>query len=66
MRFDYVRVYQQTGQTNIGCDPPDFPTEDYIQRHINAYTNYNLTVWEDADPSCVSVRSAWAISPLLI
>ena len=29
---DYVRVYQREGVDNIGCDPPDFPTADYIQK----------------------------------
>ncbi|KAJ1020204.1 hypothetical protein NDA16_004483 [Ustilago loliicola] len=45
MLIDYVRVYQPEGQTNIGCDPEDFPTQTYINRHIEAYTNPNLTVW---------------------
>lgn len=45
MLIDYVRVYQPEGQTNIGCDPEDFPTADYINRHMEAYTNPNLTVW---------------------
>lgn len=30
MLIDYVRVYQRKGSKNIGCDPPDFPTADYI------------------------------------
>ncbi|KAG9030154.1 hypothetical protein FRB95_004292 [Tulasnella sp. JGI-2019a] len=47
-RIDYVRVYQKKGHTNIGCDPPDYPTADYINRHYNAYTNPNLTVWAQA------------------
>lgn len=45
MLIDYVRVYQPEGQTNIGCDPDDFPTQDYINRHMPAYTNPNLTIW---------------------
>ncbi|SNX87331.1 related to KRE6 - glucan synthase subunit [Melanopsichium pennsylvanicum] len=45
MLVDYVRVYQPEGQTNIGCDPDDFPTQAYINKHIEAYTNPNLTVW---------------------
>jgi hypothetical protein len=32
MRVDYIRVYQETGSINIGCDPPDFPTKSYIDR----------------------------------
>ncbi|KAG8960616.1 hypothetical protein FRC03_006324 [Tulasnella sp. 419] len=42
--IDYVRVYQE--EENIGCDPPDFPTSSYIQTYIEAYTNPNLTTWE--------------------
>ena len=45
MLIDYVRVYQPKGQINVGCDPDDFPTSDYINRHIEAYTNPNLTIW---------------------
>lgn len=45
MKVDYVRVYQNEGQENVGCDPKDFPTKDYIDRHMEAYTNWNLTAW---------------------
>lgn len=45
MRIDYVRIYQPPGQTSITCDPADYPTYDYIQDHINAYSNPNLTSW---------------------
>jgi hypothetical protein len=37
MLVDYVRVYQRKGHTNIGCDPPDYPTSDYINRHPDTY-----------------------------
>ena len=47
MRIDYVRVYQHPDQINIGCSPKDFPTEDYINEFIGAYTNPNLTTWRD-------------------
>lgn len=48
--IDYVRVYQRRGspETAIGCDPPDFPTAKYIQDHLNAYSNSNLTDWSMA------------------
>lgn len=39
MRVDYVRVYQRRGETNIGCDPEDYPTADYINRHMDAYNS---------------------------
>jgi len=45
MLVDYIRVYQPAGSTNIGCDPPGFPTTDYISKHMEAYTNANLTAW---------------------
>jgi beta-glucanase (GH16 family) len=46
---DYVRVYQEESVRNgVTCDPPSHPTSDYINKHINAYTNANLTTWEQA------------------
>uniref|UniRef100_A0A8H7XY82 GH16 domain-containing protein n=1 Tax=Psilocybe cubensis TaxID=181762 RepID=A0A8H7XY82_PSICU len=45
MRIDYIRVYQDMHRVNIGCDPTDFPTADYINTYIEAYTNPNLTTW---------------------
>ena len=46
MLIDYVRVYQRSSEKNIGCDPKDFPTQDYINTYIEAYTNPNLTTWQ--------------------
>lgn len=46
MRVDWVRVYQPVGSpNNIGCSPPQYPTESYIRDHKEAYTNANLTTW---------------------
>ncbi|KAM3589606.1 beta-glucan synthesis-associated protein [Umbelopsis sp. WA50703] len=45
---DYVRIYQHPDRINLDCDPPDYPTAAYIKSHYNAYTNPNLTLWEDA------------------
>ena len=39
-------MYQKEGQKNIGCSPSKMPTAAYIDEHINAYTNPNLTTWE--------------------
>lgn len=50
MLVDYVRVYQRKGQTNIGCNPPRYPTTDYINNHMEAYTNPNLTFWSESKP----------------
>ncbi|CAK9439182.1 uncharacterized protein LODBEIA_P34060 [Lodderomyces beijingensis] len=46
MRVDYVRVYQPEDAINMGCDPPDYPTADYIEQHLNIYHNMNLTNFE--------------------
>jgi len=48
MRVDYVRVYQPQDAIDMTCDPVDYPTYNYIQNHLNAYENVNLTSWEDA------------------
>ncbi|KAJ7363795.1 glycoside hydrolase family 16 protein [Mycena albidolilacea] len=45
LSLDYVRVYQYEDAINIGCDPPDFPTSEYINTYLEAYTNPNLTTW---------------------
>lgn len=45
MRVDYIRVYQPKNGRNIGCDPKDFPTTEYINTYLEAYTNPNLTTW---------------------
>ncbi|CAO1618648.1 unnamed protein product [Sympodiomycopsis kandeliae] len=47
MKVDYVRVYQEAGLENVSCDPPDFPTKDYIDRHMEAYQDSNLTTWTE-------------------
>ncbi|KAJ6456683.1 beta-glucan synthesis-associated protein [Mycena sanguinolenta] len=47
MRLDWVRVYQDPDNINIGCDPPEAPTSAYINTYIEAYTNPLLTTWKD-------------------
>lgn len=39
MLIDYVRIYQRKGHENIGCSPDDYPTEEYINNHLPAYTS---------------------------
>ena len=39
MIIDYVRVYQRKDSQNIGCDPEDHPTMDYINNHHVAYSS---------------------------
>ncbi|KAL8762184.1 MAG: hypothetical protein Q9184_001781 [Pyrenodesmia sp. 2 TL-2023] len=46
MRFDYVRIYQDPDSKSMTCDPPGYPTTDYIRSHPKAYANPNITHWE--------------------
>ncbi|CED82818.1 Concanavalin A-like lectin/glucanase, subgroup [Phaffia rhodozyma] len=46
MNIDYVRVYQDPNLKAIGCDPDDAPTAEYIKRYEYAYTNQNMTTWD--------------------
>ncbi|KZT64609.1 glycoside hydrolase family 16 protein [Daedalea quercina L-15889] len=49
MYIDYVRVYQRPGTSDgTTCDPPNYPTADYINKHASAYTNPNYTTWAEA------------------
>ena len=41
-KVDYIRVYQRKGQTNTGCNPKNYPTADYINNHMEAYTSVYL------------------------
>ncbi|TFK27263.1 concanavalin A-like lectin/glucanase [Coprinopsis marcescibilis] len=49
MSIDYIRVYQPKDQINIGCDPKEYPTRAYIETYMSAYTNPNLTTWEQTE-----------------
>jgi len=49
MYVDYVRLYQREGLQNaLTCDPPSYPTAAYINSHLNAYSNPNITTWAQA------------------
>lgn len=37
MSVDYIRVYQHKDAINVGCDPPDFPTEAYINKCVRIH-----------------------------
>ena len=39
MLIDYVRIYQRKGFENVGCSPDDYPTREYINKHLDAYTS---------------------------
>lgn len=41
-RIDYVRIYQPLGAV-LGCDPPGYPTQNYINQFPDIYHNVNLT-----------------------
>ncbi|KAF8153938.1 beta-glucan synthesis-associated [Crassisporium funariophilum] len=47
MSIDWIRVYQPKDAVNVGCDPKDFPTSQYIETYKNIYSNPNLTIWKD-------------------
>ncbi|CBQ70856.1 related to KRE6-glucan synthase subunit [Sporisorium reilianum SRZ2] len=48
MSIDYVRVYQKDGQTDrVSCDPPDHPTAQFIQNHMDLYFDRNLTSYKE-------------------
>ncbi|TDL19853.1 glycoside hydrolase family 16 protein [Rickenella mellea] len=49
MYIDYIRVYQRDDvKDGTTCDPPNYPTSDYINRHPEAYSNANWTTWAQA------------------
>jgi beta-glucan synthesis-associated protein KRE6 len=45
MRIDYIRIYQDEDSISVTCDPPGYPTTEYINNHPEAYNNPNLTHW---------------------
>lgn len=48
LEVDYIRVYQPHGLEEMTCEPDDYPTQEYINRHKNAYMDANLTSWAQA------------------
>ena len=44
LQIDYVRWYQDSDAVSVTCDPPGYPTTEYIRKHPLAYHNPNLTV----------------------
>lgn len=46
LKVDYVRMYQRDGRADrVTCDPKEFPTRKYIERHDDIYQNINITSW---------------------
>jgi hypothetical protein len=35
MFVDWVRVYQDPEEINVGCNPPDYPTNDIISCNLD-------------------------------
>ncbi|KAK9760051.1 hypothetical protein K7432_016321 [Basidiobolus ranarum] len=48
MWIDYVRVYQLPDKINTSCDPPDYPTAQYIKDHPKAYNSPIPRTWKEA------------------
>ncbi|KXZ44738.1 hypothetical protein GPECTOR_63g63 [Gonium pectorale] len=46
MEIDYIRIYQARSEINIGCDTPDYPSQDYINANVNKY-KVTLAGYED-------------------
>ena len=55
-KVDYIRVYQRTGQTNTGCNPKNYPTADYINNHLEAYTSAYRCVSLSFSSGCIAVK----------
>ncbi|KAI9736106.1 MAG: hypothetical protein M1818_006282 [Claussenomyces sp. TS43310] len=51
LRIDHVRIYQEEGMESITCDPPGYPTTEYIKNHPKAYQDVNLTSWAETEYS---------------
>jgi len=44
MRFDYIRIYQDS-DGELTCDPVGYPTTEFISQHGDSYNNPNYTLW---------------------
>jgi hypothetical protein len=47
MKVDYIRVYQPKNAINIGCDPKDFPTKNYIAQCVYKPFAFPMFVHDD-------------------
>jgi hypothetical protein len=60
MSVDYVRVYQAPGQVSVGCDPPGYPTAQYISCNRHQYiSDVERGAWKL--PLCQDIQSAVSI-----
>uniref|UniRef100_A0AAV1V3V3 Beta-glucan synthesis-associated protein n=1 Tax=Peronospora matthiolae TaxID=2874970 RepID=A0AAV1V3V3_9STRA len=53
MKIDYIRLYQDRGSgqdedsyMQVGCDPPDHPTKEWIEGHMDEYEDNDNKVVE--------------------
>lgn len=44
LRIDYIRIYQPPQAINIGCSPPNFPTQDYINKSASSFRVKRTTI----------------------
>lgn len=44
-----IRIWQDEDckDCSVGCDPPGYPTTDYIEKHKKVYMNPNMTQWRE-------------------
>lgn len=57
MAVDYIRVYQDPKNRNIGCDPSAMPTAKYISLFPEAYSDPNITVFHQV-PNAVKPKNS--------
>ena len=59
MHIDWIRVYQPEGHKNIGCDPPAFPTQSYINTYVPAIFSerMRLTVFRSVTSKRIQTRT---------
>ena len=41
MRLDYIRIYQDPSNVQVTCDPPNYPTTEYIRAHPAPYVSHS-------------------------
>lgn len=58
MYIDYVRVWQKADEKNVGCDPPDYPTKEYIEANARKYGDPAMP---PGDETCPGVYPAGTI-----
>ncbi|KAK4701471.1 beta-glucan synthesis-associated protein KRE6, partial [Phenoliferia sp. Uapishka_3] len=55
MRIDYIRIYQEEDQINVGCSPEEYPTADYIvESAMETPSTHNQVVIIGSGPAVLS------------